>query len=93
MYGLKQAGNNWFDALKTSLLKRGFTQSSYDPCLFIRGNCILVVYVDNCLLFAESDSVLDDLVTSLKNDFVLTSSGTVGAFLGIDIRCTADGFL
>lgn len=93
MYGLKQAGNNWFDALKTSLLKHGFTQSSYDPCLFICGNCILVVYVDDCLLFAKSDSILDDLVTSLKNDFVLTSSGTVGAFLGIDIHRTADGFL
>lgn len=49
MYGLKQAGNNWFDTLKTSLLARGLTQSEIDPCLFIRPNCILVVYVDDCL--------------------------------------------
>jgi hypothetical protein len=34
MYCLKQAGNNWFDTLKTSLLTRGFTQSAIDPCLF-----------------------------------------------------------
>ena len=34
MYGLKQAGNNWFGTLKTSLLTRGFTQSAIDPCLF-----------------------------------------------------------
>jgi len=64
MYGLKEAGNNWFDTLKESLLARGFTQSSIDPCLFIRANCITVVYVDNCLFFAKSDDVLDSLIAS-----------------------------
>jgi hypothetical protein len=49
MYGLKQVGNNWFDALCMSLLARGFRQSSNDPCLFIRSDCILLVYVDDCL--------------------------------------------
>jgi len=41
MYGLKQAGNNWYDTLKQSLLTREFTQSSIDPCLFIRPDCHL----------------------------------------------------
>jgi hypothetical protein len=35
LYGLHQAGNNWFDKLCDSLLSRGFRQSSIDPCLFI----------------------------------------------------------
>jgi hypothetical protein len=86
MYGLKQAGNNRFDALHHSLLQQGFTQSSYDPCLFICKDCILIVYVDDCLLFAKTDAVLDNLVTSLQKDFVLTSEGSAGAFLRIDIR-------
>jgi hypothetical protein len=93
MYGLKQAGNNWFDTLKNSLLARGFTQSSIDPCLFIRSNCILVVYVDDCLLFAKSDEVLDSVVASLQSEFNLTSEGDVGAFLGVDIQRNIDGYL
>lgn len=93
MYGLRQAGKNWFDALRTSLLHLGSHQSCHDPCLFIRGNCILLTYVDDCLLFAKSDDVLDSVLASLEKDFVLTSQGSVGAYLGIDIKRTSDGFL
>jgi hypothetical protein len=93
MYGLKQAGNNWFHCLKQSLIDRGFTQSSIDPCLFIRNNCIVIVYVDDCLLFAKSDDILDNLIASLEKDFHLTSEGDVGAFLGIDIVRNKEGLL
>jgi hypothetical protein len=61
MYGLKQASNNWFDTLKQSLIVRGFVQSSIDPCLFIQPYCIIIMYVDNCLLFAKSDAILDSV--------------------------------
>ncbi len=42
MHGLKQGGNNWFGILKEPLLARGLTQSSIDPCLFLRSNCIII---------------------------------------------------
>jgi hypothetical protein len=93
MYGLHQAGNNWFDALHSALINLGFCQSSHDPCLFIHKDCLLLVYVDDCLLFGKMDDILDSIVTSLQKDFVLTSQGSVSAYLGIDIRRTSDGFL
>ncbi len=93
MYGLKQAGNNWFHHLRQSLLDRQFIQSAIDPCLFIRNNCIIIIYVDDCLLFAPSDDILDSLITSLQQDFQLTTEGDVGAFLGIDIVRNSDGYL
>jgi hypothetical protein len=93
MYGLKQAGNSWFDCLKTTLLKMGFHQSQHDPCLFIHGNCILLVYVDDCLLFAKFDDVLDSIIHSLQKTFKLTSQGSIGAYLGIEIYRNSDGFL
>jgi hypothetical protein len=83
LYGLRQAGNNWFDKLRDSLLFRGFRQSSVDPCLFIRKDIILIVYVDDCLLFARDDTTLDSFVLSLQEEFNLTCDGDVGAFLGI----------
>jgi hypothetical protein len=91
LYGLKQAGNNWFDKLCESLLSRGFRQSSIDPCLFIRKDLILFVYVNDCLLFAKSDVLLDSFVTSLQSDFNLTCD--VGAFLGIQFTRTSTGSL
>jgi hypothetical protein len=93
MYGLKQAGNNWFDMLKASLISLGFRQSAHDPCLFIRNNCLILVYVDDCLIFGKDDLVLDQVIASLKSVFVLTSQGTVGAYLGIDIQKTTQGFI
>jgi hypothetical protein len=92
MYGLRQAGNNWFDALRSTLLSLGFHQSCHDPCLFIKSNCLLLVYND-CLIFAKSDAVLDEIIAALEKEFVLTSKGSVGAYLGIDICHTPDGFL
>lgn len=91
LYGLRQAGNNWFDKLRDSLLARGFRQSSIDPCLFVRKDLILVVYVDDCLIFARADTTLDDFVTSLRSDFNLTCEGDVGAFLGIQFTRTSTG--
>jgi hypothetical protein len=93
LYGLRQAGYNWHEKLKDGLLKRGFCQSIVDPCLFLRHDCILVVYVDDCLLFSKHDSTLDVSITSLKQDFIMTVEGDIGAFLGIDIKWHSDGKL
>ena len=68
-------------------------KSAIDPCLFIRPNCMIIVYVDDCLLFAKTDSILDSVVASLQSEFHLTSQGNVGAFLGVDIHRNANGFL
>jgi hypothetical protein len=93
LYGLRQAGYNWHEKLKQGLLHHGFRQSVVDPCLFLRHDCILVVYVDDCLLFSKEASALDALIASLKKEFILTVEGDVSAFLGIDIKHHSDGRL
>jgi len=93
LYRLHQAGYNWHEKFKTGLLQRGFRQSIVDPCLFLRSNCILIVYVDDCLLFSKEPSVLDTLITSLKQEFIITVEGDVGAFLGINLKTHQDGKL
>ena len=86
LYGCKQASRNWFLHLTQGLLKLGFCQSTTDSCLFIRDDCILVVYVDDCLIFAEDDTVINDLIKALLADFLLQDEGDVTAFLGVQIR-------
>jgi len=58
LYGIKQAAHNWFKHLCTGLLQLGFIQSSTDCCLFLRRDCIIVVYVNDCLIFAKDQSTI-----------------------------------
>jgi hypothetical protein len=91
MYGLKQAGCNWYNTLTDMLLKSGFCQSSIDKCLFIRHNCIVIVYVDDCLLFSPHESILDEVITSLNKQFKITSSNSIDTYLGLAVTHNPDG--
>ena len=53
LYGLKQAGRNWFEKLQTGLEDRGFIQSRVDKCVFLEDNCIVVMYVDACIILGK----------------------------------------
>ena len=67
LYGLKNSSRNWFQHLINGLKSRGFTQSQVDPCVLYREDSIILVYVDDCIIFSRSKSVNDTIVESLKN--------------------------
>ena len=46
-----------------------FKQSLVDPCLFYRGQVILVIYVDDCLIFTPKKSEADNLIQELEDKF------------------------
>jgi hypothetical protein len=50
LYGLKQAGYNWFAKLRSGLMDCGFTQSNIDACVFFGKGCIVLTYVDGCII-------------------------------------------
>jgi hypothetical protein len=85
LYGCKQAANNWFRYLTQGLLKEGFYQSKIDPCLYLRNDCIMVVYTDDCLLFAKHDDTIDNLIKNLSTTYLLEDQGDVHDYLGIHI--------
>jgi len=93
LYGLKQAGSNWFCTLREGLLTHRFMQSKINPCLFLRKDVIFVVYIDDCLLFMCKPETLDKLISSLQQEFMLTDEGDVSTFLGLDVRCNERGHL
>ena len=90
LYGCKQAGRNWYLHLKEGLLSRGFKQSNLDPCLFISENCLLVLYTDDCCIFAHDDKTIDDLRKSLEDDFLLKDEGDIQDFLGIRLSSSVE---
>jgi hypothetical protein len=93
MYGLKQAGHNWYNCLQSELLNMGFRQSTTDKCLFIRMDCIILIYVDDCLIFSPHTAVLDTVIKHLGTTFKITSDLDVSTYLGIDISKTDQGHL
>ena len=92
LYGLKQASHNWHNLLNAGLIKLGFKQSEYEPCLFLKNGIICVVYVDDTLFFAKDDNVIDTHISKLKDQgFDLTEEGDVTAFLGVEVKKNKDG--
>jgi hypothetical protein len=92
LYGLKQAPRHFFNHLKARLEKHGVRQSTCDPCLFIGNHIIVVVYVDDLLLYAREDSTIDKLIKDLHDDGVwIRKEGSAEGFLGVDIKQNQDG--
>ena len=89
LYGLKQAGYIWFAKLSNGLQDRGFVPSSVDPCVFFGKDCIVLTYVDDCIIVANSMIRIDELITSLHGgdeNFVLQDKGLIDKYLGINIK-------
>jgi len=89
LYGLKQAGYNWFAKLSNGLQDRGFVQSNIDPCVFFNHNCIVLTYVDDCIIIGDTHDRINLLIQSLhegEENFVLQDEGSIDMYLGVEIK-------
>ena len=68
IYGQAKAARLWYEKLRNGLLERSFVMSKVDPCLFMSKTVICVVYVDDCIFLARSQSYIDNLMKSFKED-------------------------
>ena len=94
LYGSKQASLNWFNMLKQGLEDRGYKSSDVDPCVFLSKDAIVLTYVDDCLILAKSNDVIDKLVRSLKDgkeNFDFTDDGDIKYYLGVEFNRSSDG--
>ena len=51
--------------IKKGLLDRGFDSSEADPCMFIKQDMVVVLYVDDMIVMAKKKKDIDDLYNSL----------------------------
>ncbi|EJK54151.1 hypothetical protein THAOC_26287 [Thalassiosira oceanica] len=86
LYGLKQAPRHFFSYLGERLQSYGLTPSEHDPCLFLSRDLIVVVYVDDLLVYSRSDATIADFVSKMKEAKVdIRLEGTAEGFLGVDV--------
>jgi len=88
---IRQAARAWFHFLEPGLTKLGFKASEVDPCLFFRSDCIIALYVDDCLVFSPNQSTVDTVVAALHQEYQIGSQGSIQDFLGIHIHTDATG--
>lgn len=89
LYGLKQVRCQWNKESTSKLLKFGFTQSTYDNCLFTNGQgsyfIALLVYVNDVLLTKEDTTEINVVKDYLHHAFIIKDIGEARYFLGVEI--------
>lgn len=96
IYGLKQAAKSWHDELHNILIKVNFTQGNTDPCLYIKRDrevewCFLIVYVDDMVVAAKTNEIIDKLIETIGSVFEVKDLGDIKLYLDIEITKDDDG--
>ncbi len=90
LYGLKQASANWYNVLHKALKDRGLKESSADACVFLWKGMIVLVYINNCILISNKQSVLKKVFIDLLNDgpenFIFTDECKLNKYFGVEIK-------
>ena len=89
LYGLKYSGHNWFEKLRSGLTHRHFAQSQIEKCVFYRHECVILTYVNDCIIIGKSMEIIDSVIESLYDgdgDFKLTDKGSLDKYIGILIE-------
>ncbi|CAI5955394.1 unnamed protein product [Closterium sp. NIES-64] len=94
IYGLKQAPRAWYHKLEDTLLAGGFKKSECDHSLFLLQEkehfLMLLVYVDDILLFSESCAMIERVEEMLEMQFKCSKMGDVKYYLGMHVERDLD---
>ena len=73
IYGTRQGGRMFSDALDSHLKKIGFSQNLADPCVWSRirkgKQQIITSYVDDCTLACADDEARDEIMAEMRERF------------------------
>jgi hypothetical protein len=91
LYGLKQAGNRWAEALGTALLKTGFVNLEADQSVYVRGKfgspeyVVVTTFVDDLHLIGPEIQQINQVKQELAKEFKIKDIGPSTHYLGMRI--------
>lgn len=95
IYGLKQSPLLWYKTLEEELFALHFQKCESDGNIYLKGDSelkvILLVYVDDILIFSKNKSLINKVVDKLGKRFEITNLGGVNKFLGMRVTQSEDG--
>nr|CAN78733.1 hypothetical protein VITISV_020436 [Vitis vinifera] len=97
LYGLKQSPRAWFDRFTKAVLKLGYKQGQADHTLFVKKShaekmAILIVYVDDIILYGNDMKELQNLKKYLSKEFEVKDLGNLKYFLGMEVARSRGNF-
>ena len=94
LYGLKQSGRMWYNRLSEYLLRKGYKNDPFCPCVFIKRSgsefVIIAVYVDDLNIIGTTNE-LSEAVGNLKKEFKMKNLGKTKLCLGLQIEHLENG--
>ena len=91
LYGLKQAGQCWYQKFTQILSSLGFAQCKVDQAVFFKHTksprtlIIIAIHVDDCTITASSTSAIEALKVGLCKHIEVTNLGELHWMLGIEV--------
>jgi hypothetical protein len=96
VYALRQVPRAWYQRFAAHLRSLGFVTTDSDTSLFVlrcgSDTAWLLLYVDDIVLTASSNALLQQIVHDLRSAFVVKDLGPLHYFLSIQAPCTPQGF-
>jgi len=95
LYGLKQAGRQWYAKLSSFLLSNNYICSSADHSLFLNHTnqslTAILVYIDDVMLTGNNAQEITRITTLLHSHFRIKNLGDLTYFLGFEIARNSTG--
>ena len=93
LYGLKQAGELWFQLLREKLIGLGFTPCVHDRCIYKKVDTesgtrtYVIVYVDDIIFMGNNEIDLDEAIDLIGSEFrKISDLGEITRYIGVDIE-------
>lgn len=84
IYGLRQSGRNWFIKLEEGLKRCGFEKLEWCNCAYKAQYTVILIYVDDLVIFGETKEYIDCVIRNLRELFDLKVLGKTKLLLGIE---------
>lgn len=93
VYGLHQSGRSWFLEIHEVLEKLNFYKLEWVNCVYtLNDNVVLLLYVDDVIIFGKTDEVVKSIIETLKTQFDLKVMGKTKKLLGVWFEETDNKF-
>ncbi|KAJ1052934.1 hypothetical protein FZC27_7784g2358 [Saccharomyces cerevisiae] len=70
LYGLKQSGANWYETIKSYLIKQcGMEEVRGWSCVFKNSQVTICLFVDDMILFSKDLNANKKIITTLKKQY------------------------
>jgi hypothetical protein len=90
MYGLKQAGREWYKTLKAAFYEIGYSRSGIDHSIFYihsdTSHIIIAVATDDMAIAGAPLNAVEEFKLKLSRHFEISDMGEIHWFLGFEIK-------